>query len=200
MSRTATPKDLIPDAHCVLGTMLRPFSLGHHLLLAKVESPFTSRPTAEGLPDELALAVFICARPYTEAHEALVRGDWEKEFSAWLKRLKPSWYQPNRFEHSSELAKFNAYLSAGYQKPPVWRHELPSTIEFTAPDECLVKCKLVMSGFNEATVLNQYLPHTWYDYFTVQELIQAEEITNPTKWRTVFYTEEHDAKLHPQDN
>ena len=73
MSRTATPRDLIPEAHCVLGTMVRPFSLGHHLLLTRIQSPFAGDWDVVCQPEQLALAVFLCAAPYREVLEAIIK-------------------------------------------------------------------------------------------------------------------------------
>jgi hypothetical protein len=197
MSPYATPTDLIPSAYCVLGTMLRPFSLGRHLLLTKINSPFADAPEAVSPDTDLALAVFICAAPYAQTYESLIRGELESDFSTWLKRIKPRWWQRSRFDPQAESAKFSAYLAEGYSRPPVWRHDSPSTIEITAPDACLLKCRLVAAGFSEADILENYLPAVWYDYYTACELSQAETIENPRQWRTVFYTEQHHRRMHP---
>jgi hypothetical protein len=196
MSRYATPADLIPQAHCVLGTMLRPFSLGHRLLLRKVKSPLLY--STEASDDDLALAVFICASRFPEVQESLVRGDWERDFKAWLKQLKPRFWQPSRFNHEDELKKFLAYFNEGNALPPLWRDDVRSGIEFTAPGECLLLCKLTGAGFDTAEVLEGYLPFMRYCFYTITELSQADSLTNPAKWRRVFWTAENEAAMRPE--
>lgn len=197
MSRTATPRDLIPETHCVLGTLLRPFSLGHHLLFDCIASPFLGAPTAAVSPEDLAIAVFICGAPYSQTAAALLRGDWSSEFSRWTARLRPRWWQPTRFIHEVESAKFSAYLTDGYRRPPVWRHQLGAGIAFSAPWECLLQCRLVSGGFALGDVLEMYLPAVWYHYHTLSEIAQADNCADAAKWRKTFYTADDEARLNP---
>ncbi len=188
MSRYATPKDLVPDAHCVLGTMLRPFCLGHRLLLEKIESPYLLGEEGEG--NDLAVAVFICAQTYANCYESFVRGEFESGFKSWLKKLKPRWWQPTRFNHDDETGKFWAYLEDGNRRPPVERHEVKFGLEITSPEHCLIIGKLVAAGFRESDVLEKYLPAAWYDYYTACEMEQASNVTKPEQWRRVFWTKD----------
>lgn len=199
MSRTATATDLIPEPHCVLGTLLRPFSLGHHLLLTKLGSPFASEPAADATPDQLGIAVFICAAPYTESLAALLRGEWETEFKRWQKQIRPGLFAP-RWQHHLELERFRDYLSDGYRRAPVWRHDAATGIRFSAPWECLLKSRLVAGGYSEAEVLEKYLPAAWYDYHTLAEISQAQLCPDAARWRKIFYTAEDHARLHPEEN
>lgn len=197
MSRTATPRDLIPEAHCVLGTMLRPFSLGHHLLFERIESPFVGDREGDVVasPDQLALAVFICAAPYSQTLDAILRGDWVSEHARWIKSLKPRWYQRSRFIHETESQKFSAYLKDGYRRAPVMRHAIANGVEFTAPWECLMLARLMAGGFSFIEALETYLPAAWYQYHTLGEIKQAENLADITKWRRTFYTAEFAASF-----
>lgn len=189
MSRVATPCDLISEPHCVLGTMLRPFSLGHHLLLARIGSPFEANAAVYAPPEQLALAVFICATSYADTIAAMHRGEWEAENRRWTKALKPRWWQRTRFRQDDEAEKFSRYLAAGYRKPPLWKHG-GNGLELSAPWECLLLARLVQGGFSAAEVLEQYLPASWYHYHTFRELQQADHY-HPKQgvWNRVFWTE-----------
>lgn len=189
MSRYATPRDLIPEAHCVLGTMLRPFSLGHHLLFARTSSPFEGNEAVVAPPEDLALAVFICAAPYSQTQEAILRGDWESEHRLWTQKLKPRFWQRTPFKHEVEMQKFTAYLKDGYRRAPVQRHQLANGVEFTSPWECLMLARLMQGGFSERTALELYMPAAWYHYHTISEIRQADNITNVASWRKTFWTE-----------
>lgn len=192
MSRTATPSDLIPEAHCVMGTMLRPFSLGHHLLFVRCGLPFEGNVAIITNPDQLALAVFICAVPQTQTLEAILRGEWEAEHARWLKQLKPRFWQPTRFRHDDEAEKFARYLADGYRRPPVWRHG--SGMSLSSPWECLLTCRLRSHGFSEREVNEGYLPANWYFYHTLRELKQADDYDpKHARWHRVFWTEQDEA-------
>ena len=196
MSRTATPRDLVPEAHCVLGTMLRPFSLGHHLLLNRVSSPFCGDSDGEivAKPEALALAVFICASPYSQTVESILRGDLVSDHARWVKMLKPRWYQRSRFIHEKESSKFSEYLKDGYRRAPVMRHA-GGGIELSAPWECLLQARLMNGGYSEKDALEKYLPSAWYHYHTLNEISQSENLTDITKWRKVFWNESDAARL-----
>ncbi len=200
MSRTATPRDLIPEPHAVLGTLLRAFSLGHHLLLTKLGSPYAGRAEAADLaglsePSELALAVFICAADPAETLAAQLRADWEPEFRRWSKKLRGRPWERTPFDHRTELAKFLEYLADGYRRPPVWRHDATGKLRLSAPWECLLEARLVSGGYHQDEVRSMYLPAAWYAYQTLAELRQADTLEDPAKWKKVFYTAEDDARL-----
>lgn len=189
MGLHATPKDLLPDAHCVLGTMLRPFSLGHHLLLTRLDLAFAGDPAARPDPEEFSLAVFLCAAASAEMEACYLAGNLATEHARWTRRLRRHWWQRSRFDAETERAKFKTYLADGYRRPPVMR-ELTSLIKFSAPWETLLLCRLAAHGFPPAEARELYLPAAWYCYHTCRELQQADRLDDPARWRQVFYTRE----------
>lgn len=196
MSRTATAADLVPDAHRVLGTMLRPFSLGHHLLLKRLRSPYASHAEATGDPADLALAVFVCAAPYSASIETILAGDWDSAFAAWSRQLRAPWYRRTRFHQPTEANAFQTYLRDGYRDVPIWRHEV-NGLKLTAPWECLILARLGDNGQQPAAILETYLPAAWYAYHTLAELQRADNWTGKGVWLPTFFTAQHDAQLHP---
>lgn len=201
MSRTATPRDLIPEAHCVLGTLLRPFSLGHHLLLTRLELPYAGDPDAEATSEILALAVFICAARYSETQEAILRGEWSAAHARWTKKLKGRFYHRPKFVHERELKKFAAYLADGYRTAPVCRHQSAGGVQLTAPWECLLQVRLIAAGLGRLETLELYLPAAWYHYHTAAELDQADDPNmTPARWRKVFWTTEDEARYRAVPN
>lgn len=212
---------MVPEPHCVLGTMLRPFSVGHVLLLKKIKSPFAARIDerllqgdlkraslssadierttseawqqlfAETSEYDIAVATFICAARYGESLHALIAGEWPERFDAWYRQVRPGFFSRNRFNYADERDKLAAYLRAGQLRPPLWRHDLPGNIEITSPEECLLIARLVDAGFNEADVMEKYLPAAWYLYYSACELWQASNAKSPKDWRRTFYTQQH---------
>lgn len=101
---------LWPDRYRCLGRRLRPLSIGHLLLLRRLGSPLV----LGGTPDaaDIALAVFICSRPWRRALAAMRR--------PWLGiRLIPlgvraSWWS------AKAVRGLTAYLRAGMAGPRWW--------------------------------------------------------------------------------
>ena len=75
----------IPEPVTLLGLRLRPFSLGHVILLHRVESAFVTGSD----PDysDLALSVFICANKYQDAVSAFDDKKLPKFMKKWAKKL-----------------------------------------------------------------------------------------------------------------
>jgi hypothetical protein len=192
MNHFATPRDLIPENHCVLGTMLRPFSLGHHLLLERIDSRLAgcSHGEVQGLrPEDLSLAVFICAVPFAATQEAIVRGEWKENYHRWNRTLKPHWWQRTRFDFDTEATRFLAYLKQGYQRAPVVRSA--GGLPLSAPWECLLQARLQSHGWSSQDIMEGYLPALWYAYHTLQEIYQMDNYhPRAGGWQKVFWTAE----------
>ncbi|MEI7733163.1 MAG: hypothetical protein WCO56_26560 [Verrucomicrobiota bacterium] len=193
MFKFATSAATVPEPYCILGTTLQPFSLGHHLILKRLESPLCGGlPDAFSLPD-LLLGVAVCGQPYRVTMEQMLAGQWAREFARWQRQLRGPWWKRNRFsEWDVERAKllFRRYLADGYGHPPIWSHAGPPGLTLTAPWELVLKNRLVIAGYSEHEVLSGYLPARWYDYYTVSELRCAEKCTDKLAWKKIFYTRE----------
>ena len=102
---------LVPEPYQVLGVLLRPLSFGHVVLLSRLElDPLVS-------PGELALAVQICSRPFSEGVQFIDKAtspagfaalekfatecskrDTAKAFEAWIGYLEAHSSAPEYFE------------------------------------------------------------------------------------------------------
>lgn len=183
MKRFATIVETVPTPCQVLGTVLRPFSLGHHFLFVRLGLPYADNPDADA-EDVMQFfqAVFVCANTYKDNIEGHLSGEWSKRFEEWLKAVKKK-----QFNLKEAQAVFQKHLEDGYRMAPVWRHQV-NGISLSAPWECLLKGRLVESGFSVDEVFEGYLPALWYDYFTSLELEAARDCSDRTKWKKVFYT------------
>jgi hypothetical protein len=186
--RFATATPTVPEPCFILGTAMKPFSLGHHILLKRLNLPFCGNPLFDAGNDDLMIGIAICGQSYDETLEQLLDGTWPKVFEDWLSQLKSKKTSQTTLVESEVL--FRAYLSDGYKRPPVWRHDIVKGITLSAPWEMLLKNRLVMAGYREHEVVNGYLPARWYDYYTVSELDAAARCGDASKWRKVFYTRE----------
>lgn len=192
MARTATPHDLLPEPHCVFGTMLRPFSLGHHLLLVRTASPFAASPENTDSLESLGLSVFLCADKPSSVLKSLIDGNWESEFARWSKSIGPRMFRRARFDAKQEREKFAAYLRDGYRLAPVLRRN-GNAIHFSAPWECLLASRLMQGGFSHREAMEMYLPAAWYYFHTFQEIWSADN-AEPHKWSPTFWTEEDERR------
>lgn len=101
---------LWPDRHRCLGRRLVPLTIGHLLLLRRVRSPLAAGLLPD--PADLALAVFICSRPWRRALAAV-----ERPALGWRLAglgLRASWGM-----HRAALA-FTRYLKAAMEGPRWW--------------------------------------------------------------------------------
>jgi len=196
MSRYAQSAAVVPEPCFILGTPMRPFCLGHHLLFKRVALPFCDNPFAPSKEDQFYFGVAICGQSYDETLEQFINGSWPSVFAAWKRQLARRWYRrriitPASLDASRTL--FQAYLQDGYERPPVWRLDTVSGVTLSAPWELFLKNRLILAGYSESEIMNGYLPGRWYDYFSASELEAAKNCADPKKWRKIFFTEE-DAK------
>lgn len=174
----------------MLGTVLRPFCLGHHILLKRLGLPFAGNALADAGWEDILAGIAVCAMKHDRALETFLGGSWSDIFRRWLKDVRGPWWHRRNFDAAMEESLFRAYLAKGYELPPVMRYP-GGTIEATAPWEELLKCRLVAHGFSESEVMGKYLPAAWYDYHTLAELHQEElaERIPKFKWRKIFYSQ-----------
>ncbi len=76
----------LPEPRTILGLKLRPFSLGHRLLLHRIESFFVGADDRLTYED-LALSVLICSLPYARAVEVFDDPDLPRFMKLWADRL-----------------------------------------------------------------------------------------------------------------
>ena len=188
--RYADVIECVPEPCQVLGTPLRPFSLGHHLLFKRLALPFERGPLEECSRDDLIMGVAVCAAPYSETLAEILDGSYARTVEAWMRGVRGPWWRRRRVDWPEAETLFRLHLARGYRKPPVWRHRTEGGLAITAPEECLLKGVLVRNGFSESEVLEGYLPARWYDYWTVTELEKAERCSDAKRWTRTFYTSE----------
>lgn len=93
-----------PDPKVVLGMLLRPYSLGHELWLAKFGNPLSDSDKAT--PTQLSEAVLVCSHTWRQ----MDRLPWDPIINLKL------WIWKRRSRHldfKSELAKFTSYRTKG---------------------------------------------------------------------------------------
>ena len=109
----------IPEPFTILGLRLRPLSIGHLILLHRLESPFvvSSAPGATISIGDLALACLVCSKDWLSGVELLEEEDLAKALFKWGLRatrqhgwriLCPWLYQ--QIDLEQKLGLFSDYL------------------------------------------------------------------------------------------
>lgn len=195
MTKFAQAAAIVPEPCFIFGTPLRPFSLGHHLLLMRMGLPFAGKPMAPAEMEQIQIGIAICGQTYDETLEQFLTCQWQRVFARWKRDVCGRGFFRRTF--SKRVLKeaetlFRAYLQDGYEQPPIWKggKRENAQVAISVPWPLLLKNRLVMAGYMERDVLNGYLPKLWYDYYSVVEINNARTCTDPAKWRPVFYTEQ----------
>lgn len=193
----ASAADTVPPPCRILGTDLRPFCLGHHLLFTRLGFAFAGQPHLVRNSAEFLVGVALCGMSrYETTLDLLLSGDWPALHSRWLKQLPGPWYARRRLDLEASAASFQNYLTIGYSTPPVMRYPLGGqSIAMTAPWENLLKVRLLMAGLTETEILNGYLPARWYDYYTAVEIQNAAGCLDAKHWRRIFLTRDRAAAM-----
>jgi hypothetical protein len=103
----AISRAALPDAHVVCGTVLRPYCIGHWLLMQRCGVSFVTDSPAHGLGD-LLTGVLICADTYENFAGSLRRGGIERAMQQWQHRLSGGSFGAIRRRLKRILAMTNA--------------------------------------------------------------------------------------------
>lgn len=169
---------------------MRPFCLGHHLLLRSLGLPFAGCSDADCSPDEIIPGVVLCGLTHAEGLEVLnTPGKLEKLVRQWRRRVIGGFWIKGRPDMLDIEATFRDYLRDGYKVPPCWSYP-GSGITLSAPWEVMLKTKLLQFGLSESEILAGYLPARQYEYASALEWEAAAACENPKLWRRMFWTRE----------
>lgn len=103
----------VPEPFRILGKRLKPFSLGHKILLQRFGSNFAEGSQETPGYADLILSVFICSLTYSQALAALS--------SCWLMlRLKLWGMFWRRFDVGEKILLFHRYVTEQTNEPEYW--------------------------------------------------------------------------------
>lgn len=106
----------IPEPYRILGLRLKPFSLGHYLLLRRFGCAFVSDREEQATHEDLIIGVLICSMKFDEFLEFIEDPDSEKELASWGAKA----YDCDLLDR---IQLFKRYLSEGSKVPQVWFEE-----------------------------------------------------------------------------
>lgn len=103
-------KNAVPDPYRVLGLRLKPFALGHYLLLQRFGCAFIQEEPGEATIQDLILGVLICSMSHRSFLQFIEQKDFLKQTAAWGKKVGII-----DFEEKARL--FQEYLKQGLHEP-----------------------------------------------------------------------------------
>jgi hypothetical protein len=156
---------LVPPRWSVLGYELRPFCLGHRVLLTSIQSPFMVGIGPDGLkPTDILLAVQICGRSWedglvlcsdTDASDSSVRRMLRRVIGA-------------DFQKAAEI--LGEYFTEGSASPGYQTPGASGGVGRWTPWEQTMRVSLMRDlGLSESEVMNRPLTRNWWDLMTLKE-------------------------------
>lgn len=118
MIHAAYDKAAFPEPYTILGQRLKPFSLGHYILLRRLKSPFVSDKQEESSVGDLIVGVIVCSRNYSGASEIICDFDkMEVEAQRVGELNSKSGVAENQNEAIARIILFNKYVVDGSAMP-----------------------------------------------------------------------------------
>ena len=157
---------LFPNRYRVLGIRLEHFTLGHALLLERLESPFMVHSRVPG-PGDLRLALGICSRRYPRAVRFAN--------SRWLKWRLP---MVNRSEVLPGAAQMFDYIREYQQHPECWSGRGGGRLMGTPFFQAVKLTHVMHLGKTESEALGTPLGLALWDYAACWELLEKMELVS----------------------
>lgn len=155
---------ILPEQFTVLGQRLEPFTLGHAMLLDRLEcNPIRT-------PVDLITAVIVCASPWA-AFEPTLRDNWfQIKMRVWSWRLRCRWKKdPVAFQKSAKL--FRDYLADAINGPDILQEPSRKGGKLGAPWLHHLKVALQSKlGYTRNQALDLPVNEALWDYFTFAEI------------------------------
>jgi hypothetical protein len=164
----------IPEQRQLLGLPLRPLSLGHLILLHRVQSAFV----CEGIPDyqELAIAALICSLSYEDGIEAIKDSSTPKLLKRLGERITGirDWRvrlglrKARVIDLPANVAAFSDYLKEG-NSTPYYSFKSDDFNPVCLPSIQIVKVSLMRDmHFTEDQIFDRSWAMCLWDYFTLK--------------------------------
>ena len=169
----------VPEPAVVLGLRLRPLSIGHIILLHRIESAYVCPDvTPADSWTELAMAVAICSQPYAEALRMLEdRQGTQKAMAVWAAKLTRTTWRDRLLRRKSqaidiltESRAFETYIRE-HSKVPHYSYNADDVREVSCPHVQMVKASLQRAfGFSDEVMLDRSWAVCLWDYVTLKAL------------------------------
>ena len=184
---------LLPPPFTICGVQLRPFCLGHYLILRHVNSPINAEVAKDVDMIEgiywLFHAIIVCALTYEENLKLLEDDQLLKETTAkFSDHLMQAMTKEKNWNIHEKLVLFKRYL--GYHfSIPMYEQEgkdegKPTGIDWTQGIYTVLKQDL---GYTESEILNMPMRKLFYEWCSVAERNGCIKVFNKTSLMQYAY-------------
>ena len=170
----------IPEPYRILGLTLRPFSIGHHLLMQRFECAFVAEKETKAGANDLILGVLICSMQYQEFLDLIESRQLAPALARWRKKIMPFsflgvmpflgrwWRRHYAFNVVEKMQLFSSYLKAGMKVPLYWEEEgcESSAAHWT---QCVLNVLCGQLGYDYNHAVNMPMTQAFEDYFRYAE-------------------------------
>ena len=164
-------KAAIPEPHVILGRKLRPFCIGHYLILSRFDCAYVSETSANASREDLIFAVLVCSmRP--KDFMAFVEDDGaEKAVKDWGKKV-------GVFDFKEKSDAFQNYLAEHSQMPAFWIEQdgQRSGAHWT---QSVLLCLTSQLGYTREEAEEMPLTQAFHDYLKHAENNGAVRLMTP---------------------
>lgn len=171
----------VPEPFRILGQKLKPLSLGHRILLQRIESAYIIGGTFS--IDDLVASVFICSRTYEEGLDALDDPDVSKFMLRWWNQLtKRSWWKfwekRPQVDFHAKSKLFEEYVEAHTQEPGFKFEPEAGGKSNDCPLELQVKLVLhANTNLSESEILNRSWALCLWEYIAIISRMPNSSVT-----------------------
>lgn len=155
---------MVPPRWSILGYELKPFCLGHRMLLASIGSPFVVGTEAGLKPSDILAAIQICGRSWEDG--LLLCSDTQESDVAvrhMLRRVSKA-----DFQTAADL--FAQYIQEGSDCPGYQTPGAQGGVGRWTPWEQTMRVTLMRDlHLTESEVMNRPLTLNWWDFLTLKE-------------------------------
>lgn len=168
----------VPEPRTILGLRLRPFSLGHVLLLHRVKSAFLVH--TEGAPtyEDLALSVLICSQTYEENLETFNDPSLPEFMRRWHDRItgadsiwcKLGFRKARLIDLAQKCSEFTDYIRDG-SRIPDYDFNPGDFQEMACPSVEIIKVTLMRDmHFSEREIMDRPWALCLWDHVVLKAL------------------------------
>lgn len=167
-------KAAIPEPFVILGLRLKPFSLGHYILMNRFEVAFVAAGEATADIPDLVLGVLICSKTYDDFLAFIDREDCQKQVEEWGEKI-------GMFEFVDKVKIFSEYI-AHHSEIPKFVYETETTESGGQWAQAVLLSLTGQLGYSREEALNIPLSEALTNYFKHAEnqglirLMTADEI------------------------
>ncbi len=167
MSANRYAEAILPTPFTLLGLGLKPFSIGHYLLMSRFNCAFANDSDAVASVPDLLLGLCICSRSY---EDFLAFIEDEKESARWLKKWgKHIQKQCKTEEMIEKFYLFKQYMAQGTVIPKYWNEDGEAKQSGAHWSQNVLNVLVAECGYTQTEALNAPLARAFADFFKFAE-------------------------------